>query len=97
MVPVEVLPLEEDVGDDNEDDERDDLLNDLQLHQGERAAVSDEAYPVGRYLTAVFKEGDCPREEYDAQQRPVCGDAGLVELQVSVPRQRHKNVAANEQ
>ena len=94
MVPMKMLTLEENVGNDAEDDERNDFLYDFQLHQRERSAVFDETNPVGRHLAAVFKEGYSPREGYDAEERPVRGDAGLVELQVSVPCQRHEDIAA---
>lgn len=90
---MKLLSLKEDVGNDAENNEGDDFLYDFKLHQCEWAAVAHETYPVGRHLTTVFKEGDSPREQDDAQQRPVGGDAGLVELQVPVPSQRHKDVA----
>lgn len=71
MVPMELLSLEKDVGNDAEDDERDDLLNDLQLHERERSAVADEADSVGWHLTAVFEEGNCPRESNDSDEGPM--------------------------
>ena len=71
MIPVELLSLEEEIGNDAEDDKRDDLLNDFQLHQREWPAIADKAYPVGWYLTAVLEEGDCPREKNDTEQWPV--------------------------
>ena len=71
MVPVEILMLEHDVGDDGKDSQRDTLLHDLQLYQREGTAVADEAHAVGWHLTAVFKEGDAPREGNDAEQGPV--------------------------
>jgi hypothetical protein len=95
MVPLELLSLEEDVGYDAEHNEGDDFLYDFQLHKRERSAVFDKANPVGRHLTAVFEESDCPREGNDAEEWPVRRDAGLVELQVSVPRKRHKDVATD--
>ena len=95
MVPMEALSLEEDVGDDAEDNKRDDFLNDLQLHQRERSAIVDEAYPVGRHQETILDAGDAPREKYHGIKRPVGGDTGLVELQVSVPGKCHKDIAAD--
>ena len=94
MVPMELLPLEDDVGYDAEDDKRDDFLYDLQLHQREGSAVVDEANPVSRHKEAVLDAGYAPREEDHSIERPVGRDAGLVEFQVSVPCKRHEDVAA---
>ncbi len=55
VVPVELLVLEDEVGDDGEDHQRDALLNDLELDEVEGASVVDEADAVGRHLTAVFR------------------------------------------
>lgn len=97
VVPVQVLPLEEDVGDDAEDNQRDDFLYDFELHQVERSAVVDEADTVGRHQEAILYAGNHPREADDGNQRPVRRDACLVEFQVSVPCKCHENVAANQQ
>ena len=75
MIPVELLVLEDEVGDDGEDHQRDALLDDLELHEVEGTAVVDEADAVGRHLTAVFEEGDHPREGDDQIEGPVGGDA----------------------
>ena len=97
VVPVQVLPLEEDVGDDAEDNQRDDFLYDFELHQVERSAVVDEADTVGRHLTAVLEKGNHPREGNDQIEGPVRGDARLLQAQMSVPRERHKHIAHDEQ
>ena len=68
------------------DDEGDDFLNHLELH-GSEAAVADA---VGRYLEAVFEEGDAPAHDDDLPQRLI------LKLQVPVPGNRHENVGANE-
>ena len=60
MVPMQALPLKEDVGDDGKDHQADTFLDDLELHQVEGAAVVLESDTVGRYLAAIFKEGDAP-------------------------------------
>ena len=97
MVPVQMLSLENQVGNDAEHDEGDDLLYDLQLHQRERPAVVDEADTVGRHKETIFYACYHPREGDDAYQRPIRRDARLVELQVAVPRKRHEDIAANQQ
>ena len=71
VVPMQMLPLEEDVGDDAEDNQGDDFLYDFQLHEREWSAVVDKADAVRGHLAAVFEKGYCPREENDAEQRPV--------------------------
>ena len=74
MVPVQRLVTEEQGRKDGEDGQGDDFLDDLQLHQGVRATVADEAYAVGGHLTAVLKKGDEPRESDDHKQGPVGTD-----------------------
>ena len=97
MVPVELLVLEDDVGDDGEDHQRDALLNDLELDEVEGASVVDEADAVGRHLTAVFEEGNHPREGDDQIEGPVGGDARLLETQMAVPGEGHKHITHDEQ
>lgn len=97
MVPVERLPLEEDVSHDGKDDERDTLLDDLELDQAEGAAIALEANAVGWHLTTIFEEGNAPRENDDANQRPVGRDARLLQAKMAVPGQRHEDVAAKKQ
>ena len=96
MIPVQSLSLKEDIGDDGEDDERYALLNHLELNQVEGTAIIDESDSVGRYLTAVFEEGDGPTEGDDTDKRPVAAHARLLQLEVSVPSQRHENVAQHQ-
>ena len=93
MVPVQVCALEHDVGDDAEHGQRNALLYDLQLDEVEGTAVLDKAQSVGWHLTAVFKKGDAPRKHNDADQGPMVGDTVLLEFQMPIPSQRHKDVA----
>ena len=97
MVPMQALSLEEDVGDDGEDDERHALLNHLELNQVEGTAIIDESNSVGGYLTAVFEEGDGPAECDDSDEGPVAAYARLLQFQMSVPCQRHEDVAQHEE
>ena len=57
---MKILSLEHNVGDDGEDCQRYAFLNNLELYEVEGSAVLHEAEPVGRHLTAVFKEGNTP-------------------------------------
>lgn len=66
MVPMQVLSLEHYVGHNSEHPQTDALLQNFQLHEIERPAVSTESHPVGRYLAAIFKESDAPREYDDS-------------------------------
>ena len=75
VVPMQMGALEHDVGNDAEYSQRDALLNDLQLNEVKRATVLDEAKTVGRNLTAVFKEGNAPREDDNADEGPVAAGA----------------------
>ena len=78
MVPMQMSALEHDVGNNTEYSQRDALLNDLQLDEVKRTTVLDKAKAVGRYLTAVFKEGDAPREDDNADEGPVVGNTVLL-------------------
>lgn len=84
-------------GDDGEDDERYALLNHLELHQVEGTAIIDESDSVGRYLTAVFEEGDGPTECDDSDEGPVAAYARLLQFQMSIPCQCHEDVAQHEE
>ena len=96
MIPVQSLSLEEDIGDDGEDDERYAFLNHLELDQIKRSAIIYETYAVSWYLTAIFEEGNGPTEGDDTDKRPVAAHARLLQLEVSVPSQRHEDVAQHQ-
>lgn len=97
MVPMEGLSAEEDDGEEGEDDERDDLLDDFELHEGEGAAVALEAEAVGGHLGAVLEEGHAPRYEDDADEGPVADDFHFLEFQVAVPSEGHEDVRDDEE
>ena len=92
MIPA-YLHVKRQCREDNEDHEGDDLLDDLQLHKRERSAVAFETDAVRRHLQTVLKKSDSPREQDHEDKR--CGigeETGLLHLQVTVPRQRHKDI-----
>jgi len=54
--------LEDKVGNDSKDDQRNTLLNHLELDKVEGTAIIDKANAVGRDLAAVLEESDHPRK-----------------------------------
>ena len=96
MVPLDGLSLEKEGDDDGEDGQGDHFLDDLELHQVEGAAVALEADPVRRDGEAVLEEGDAPGEQDDEDERPAGGDFHLLELEVTVPGERHEDVREDE-
>ena len=60
MVPMKLFVLEDEIGDDGEDYQRDALLNDLELDEVEGTAIVDKADAVGGNLAAVLEEGNHP-------------------------------------
>ncbi len=75
---MEVLALEEDVGDDGKDAKADTLLDHFELHQVEWAAVANVSDAVGGHLTAIFEEGNGPGKGDDPEERPVGARPGLL-------------------
>src|ERR1039458_8918545 len=86
VVPAQML-AEVEEGEDSEDDQRNDLLDDLELDG--RKAVG--AHAVGRHLEAVFEEGDAPADQDDLPKR------FLAEFQVAIPGEGHEDVGEDEQ
>jgi len=78
---------EEEVRENDEDGDRDDLLNDLDLRGSEPA----EAVAVGGDLQGILGQGDEPTDEDRRSQRR------FPELQVPVPGHRHERVGQNQQ
>ena len=97
MIPMQLLSLEEDIGHNAEDDQGDDFLDYLELHEREGTAVAHESDAVGRHLEAVFQESYSPRKHDDSDEGPRFRDTRILHLQVAIPGQSHKQVAANKQ
>ena len=57
---MQLLPLEQNVCNDAEDNQRDDFLYDLELHQRERSAVVDESDAVSGHQETVLYAGNQP-------------------------------------
>ena len=60
VVPMKLLPLEEHVGNDAENYQRDDFLYDFQLHQREWSSVIDKSDTICRHQEAVLYAGNQP-------------------------------------
>lgn len=97
MVLVKGFVLEEKQGEAGKDDQGDNLLNDLELHEGKGPSVLVKANAVGRYLKAIFEEGDSPRKEDDPEEGPVGDDFHLLQFQMTVPGECHEDIRHNEQ
>ena len=95
VVPLERFVFAEEQHEGGEDDKCDRLLYHFQLPQRERSAVLDAAQTVGRNLKAVFEQGDAPAQQYDGCEREAL--EFRFEDDVTVPRQRHEGVGADEQ
>ena len=97
MVPVKRLSLKEKSDNQSEYNQRDNLLDDFELKQAERASVAGKAKTVGRNLGAIFKKRYAPREKDDQDKRPACGDLHFLKFQVTVPRECHEYVGQHQQ
>ena len=81
----------------DKDHEGDHFLDNLQLHQREWSAVPCKTDSVGRHLEAVLEESDAPGQENHKDKR--CGigeETGLLQFQMTVPRERHEDIRRQE-
>ena len=85
MIPAQ-LGAEVESRKSTEDRQRNNLLDDFELHNGE-AAVSQ---PVGGYLEAILEEGDAPADQYDLPQR-----LAFI-FQMAIPGAGHEDVGEDE-
>ena len=97
VVVGEGLVLEEEEHEYGEDGERQELLDDLELPEVEGAAVVDEPDAVGRHHETVLNERDAPAEENHQRQRQLAEPGRALQLQMTVPRERHEHVRTNQQ
>lgn len=68
MVRADLFVPEHQQGEQGEDQQCNDFLDHLELDQGKGSAVLYVSDPVGRYLEAVFKQGNTPADEDDGYQ-----------------------------
>ena len=98
MIPLDGLRLEDKGTDDSEYRKRYGFLDDLQLHQVERAAVGVGSHAVRRDHEEILQQCYSPRKEYDDDERPVLGAGNdLRKFQLSVPRERHEDIRYDQQ
>lgn len=71
MIPVQRFALKEHYGEYREHNQRYNLLNNLQLHQGENSSVTREAKPVCWNLARIFGQSQEPTEQYHHVERCV--------------------------
>ena len=97
MVERERLILEEHQHEDGEDGQGEELLDHLQLPEVERTAILDETDAVGRHHETVLDQGDAPAEQDNHRQRELAEPSGALQLQVTVPRERHEDIRTNQE
>ena len=71
MIPMQVLSLKHDVGDDSKDTKADTFLDNLKLHKIKWTAIAHKSHTVGRHLAAILEESDSPRECYHTNDEPL--------------------------
>ena len=82
---------------DDENNQGDDLLNHLELHQTEWPAIVTKANAVSRHLKAILKQSQEPAEQDDTEQWQMVKPAELLtHLQMAIPSTRHENVGYNQ-
>ena len=90
MIPLQGVALDKQYGKESKDNKRYDLLNNLQLPQGEGAAKLLAADTVGGDLKTVLKKGDTPTDEHNTH------NAVTLELRLkgymTIPCQCHKDI-----
>lgn len=97
MVPPQ-RHMKSERGEPDEDHQCNELLKYLQLHQTERSSVAVKPHPVCGHLKAILEESDAPREQNDKNQRGgIREETGLLQFQVTVPRQRHEDIGRQQQ
>ena len=68
MVPMKRLTLECRGTKQDENNQSNDLLYHLQLHQAERSSIVAKPNAIGRYLEAILKQGQEPTKQNDTEQ-----------------------------
>ena len=69
VIPLQRLALEEDDGEEGEDGYRDNLLDNLELHQREGSSIAHKPDTVCRHLAGILEERQEPTDENDDVER----------------------------
>ena len=96
MVPLNGLSLEQEGNNYRKDSKGNHFLDNFELHEVERTAVTLESNPVGRNGEAVFEERNSPGKQDNQDQRPARGDFHFLQFEMAVPRERHEDIRENE-
>jgi len=97
VIPFEGFVFEKNERKQREHHECDDLLDDLELDERERAAVFAKSDPVGRNHEAIFQESDQPTHQYEARKAGFLKKFQVLEFQVPVPGKRHEDIGKQQQ
>ena len=93
MVPFERFAFEGDRTETNKDNQRNHLLDHLQLDQVKRPAIVTKPHPVCRDLKAILEKCQQPAEQDDTDQWQMLKPAELLlHLQMPIPGTRHKDI-----
>lgn len=79
-----------------ENDKRNNFLNDFELPQSKRSAISNKSYFVGRNHGHVLKKCDHPTEKDDFQKAHIGKPIVFFEFKMTVPGKCHKNIGNNQ-
>ena len=97
MVPMEGLATKSKNREKSEDKNRNNLLNNFELHERERSSVAGKADAIGRNLATILKKSNAPGKENDENKRRMVGDnLQLAQLEMAVPGKSHKDVGDDE-
>ena len=78
MIPMERLALERRGTEKDENDQSNNLLYHLELHQTERTTIVAKPDAIGRYLEAILEQSQKPTEQNDTEQRQMVEPADLL-------------------
>ena len=76
----------------SKNDQGNDLLNDFELPKVEWTAIFRKSNTIRRNLKTVFKKCDSPTNQYDRWKSETSKPVHLIEFQMPIPSERHKNV-----
>ena len=97
MVPLKRFAFEGYRAETDKDDQRNHLLDHLQLDQVKRPTIIAKDHPVCRNLEAIFEKCQKPAEQDNTDQRQMLEPAELLlHLQVPIPSTRHKDIGCDQ-
>lgn len=81
----------------SENQQRNNLLNDLELDQRERSSRARKPDAVGRNLNAVLEKRDAPTDYDHGDKGQMVTATRCAQLQVAIPRHGHENIGDHQQ